>query len=66
MYFSAALMLANGHLDDLFAEANRERLADQVRRSGRPEAHRSAVEWLRASSHRVGRVVRALPRVAAG
>jgi len=66
MFSIAALMLANSHLEDLYAEANRERRADHVREALKPGTHRSPVERLRVSAHRLGRIVRALPKATAG
>lgn len=66
MYSTAALMLANIHIAELYAPANRERLAGQIRSSGMTQAGRSPVAWLRVGTDRIGRIVRALPRVTAG
>jgi len=60
MYSNAALMLANAHITDLVAEADRERLATLARQTRRPQTRLAAVDWLRVSARRVVRVVREL------
>lgn len=64
--YSTAMLLANGHFGDLLAEADRERLADEIRRSRKASATgRALFDWLRNRSRRILRTVRAEPHTTA-
>lgn len=53
MYSTAALILADGHIRDLVADAHRERLADLARQASKPRsAGRSWTERLRLTTTR--------------
>jgi hypothetical protein len=65
MYSTAALMLANGHIGDLMADANRERRAELVR-SAMPRS--TGHGWAAAPStiaRCILRIMRAAPRATA-
>jgi hypothetical protein len=55
MYSTAALMLANGHIQDLYADADRERRALLAHHLVNPRRRRASMAFLRSRTRGVVR-----------